>query len=119
MRRLLHCDWRKIPQGNKRNELLHNCCTPKFALQISMLFYTYKEFFYNHTLSDTSIFGIIRRILKKTSSIVVSIRLSVHPSVRPLAWNISARTGRILIKFYLRFLTSLYDGQKNAVKSKL
>ena len=49
----------------------------------------------NHVFS-----GAYVELRKATFSFVVSVRLSVRPSVRPFSWDISASssTGRVLVK---------------------
>ena len=43
--------------------------------------------------------GTFRKLWKATISFIMSVYLSIHPSVRPSTWNNSATTGWIFIKF--------------------
>jgi hypothetical protein len=45
--------------------------------------------------------GAFAKLRRAIVSFVMSVRLSVHPSVRLSAWNNSAPTGRIFVKFYI------------------
>jgi hypothetical protein len=59
-------------------------------------------------VAEAQILGAFGKLRKATISFVISVRLSLSPSVRPSAWKKSAPTGRIFMPFDIwRFFETL------------
>ena len=50
-------------------------------------------------LNDLHLYALLGKLRKASISFVMSVSLSVRPSVRPYSWNNSAHSGWIFVKF--------------------
>jgi hypothetical protein len=78
---------------------------PVFLIRIIITVHYYYYYYYIllnklfHFSIGRRFSGSFAKLRNETISYVMSVCLSVRPSVRPVAWNSLARTGRIFMKF--------------------